>query len=157
MDYEFELMHLSSKFVSDYPADKFPELLLKSGRSYNCLLIDSHDGYLICIPFRSSVKHNNAYIFTSSKRSERSRSGLDYSKMAIISDLDYLDNTIPAIVDKDEYKEMQLQMDVIVSESLEYVDKYIDHVTGKNPLHSKEYERKYLYSTLPYFHKELGI
>ncbi len=34
---------------------------------------------------------------------------------------------------------------------------YVEHVNGYIPLHIKQFDRKYKYSTLQYFHKELGI
>lgn len=39
----------------------------------------------------------------------------------------------------------------------QYIDTYIFHVKGKKILSSNGYERKYKYSTLKYFHNELGI
>ncbi len=38
-----------------------------------------------------------------------------------------------------------------------YIYDYVEHVNGHVPLHIKQFERKYKYSTLKYFHKELGI
>lgn len=60
MEYDSELSLLSSKFTQDYPPATYPELMHKHGRPYTCLLIDSHDDYFICVPFRSSIGHKNA-------------------------------------------------------------------------------------------------
>ena len=62
MEYDSELSLLSSKFTQDYPPATYPELMHKHGRPYTCLLIDSHDDYFICVPFRSSIGHKNALI-----------------------------------------------------------------------------------------------
>ena len=83
MEYDFEIYQLSSKFFADYPETQFPELMHKFGRPYSCLLIDSHDGYFICIPFRSSIGHKNSFMFKNTQRSQRTKSGLDYSKIVI--------------------------------------------------------------------------
>ncbi len=78
MEFDVDICALSKKFYEDYPPQKYPEILRKGSRPYTCLLIDFHTEYLICIPFRSSVTHNEAFIFSGTKRSKRSRSGLDY-------------------------------------------------------------------------------
>ena len=100
MDYLSQVYLLSAKFVQDYPAGAYPELMHKQGRPYTCLLIDSHDGYFICVPFRSSIHHKNAYFFKGTARSQRTKSGLDYSKIVIVSDPDYIDSSTAAIVDQ---------------------------------------------------------
>ena len=38
-----------------------------------------------------------------------------------------------------------------------YVDGYVNHMMKKKVLHKTEFERKYKFSTLKYFHKELMI
>ena len=157
MKYESQVYTLSSKFVSDYPLITFPELMYKQGRPYTCLLIETHEDYFLCVPFRSSINHKNAYHFTSTKRSQNSRSGLDYSKTIVIKNLDYIDSVSPAIVDQDEYSEMMQHLSQIVEEELEYVNTYIKHKKGEKTIHPREYARKYGYSTLSYFDTILGI
>ena len=157
MHYLSEIYLLSSQFIQDYPINKFPELMYKRGRPYACLLIETHDNYYICIPFRSSINHRNAYLFKHTLRSGHTKSGLDYSKIIIINKSDYIDSSTPAIVDQDEYNEMMSNLSQIVKDAISYVDTYINHVTGTSPLHPKQFMRKYGFSTLKYFHKELGI
>ena len=43
-------------------------------------------------------------MFKGTQRSKRTKSGLDYSKLVLIKDNEYLDNK-KAIVDKDEFNE----------------------------------------------------
>jgi hypothetical protein len=157
MEYDVDVYLLSSKFISAYPACSYPELMHKQGRPYACLLIDTHDGYFICVPFRSSISHKNAFMFVGTKRSKHSKSGLDYSKAVLVSNLDYLDSTTKAIVDPDEYTEMMKNLPVIVKEVIDYVDTYINHINGSAPIHPREFARKYQFSTLPYFHNIMGI
>ena len=38
-----------------------------------------------------------------------------------------------------------------------YIHDYVEHINGRILLHIKQFDRKYKYSTLKYFHKELGI
>ncbi len=157
MEYDSELSLLSSKFTQDYPPDTYPELMHKHGRPYTCLLIDSHDDYFICVPFRSSIGHKNAFMFTGTARSKKSKSGLDYSKIVIIRDNGYFDPTKTAIVDQDEYVEMIRSLPTIVQEANDYVNTYINHINGTFTMHPKAFARKYQYSTLPYFHDIMGI
>ncbi len=103
MEYDSKLSLLSSKFTQDYPPTTYPELMHKHGRPYTCLLVEAHDDYFICVPFRSSIGHKNAFLFTGTARSKKSKSGLDYTKIAIIKDNDYFDSATAAIVDQDEY------------------------------------------------------
>jgi len=156
MDFDVEIYQLSAEFIKDYPAAQYPELMCKKGRPYSCLLVDLHQDYFICIPYRSSIQHNNAFLFRGTRRSKRTRSGLDYSKIVLIREEQYLDSA-KAVVDQDEYTETLKNIKRIVGGAVDYVDTYINHVSGKKPLHPKEYQRKYQYSTLPYFHDIMGI
>ena len=126
MEYDSELSLLSPKFVHDYQTALYPELMYKQGRPYTCLLIDSHDDYFICVPFRSSIRHKNAFLFIETVRSKRAKSGLDYSKIVIIKDTAYLDTTATAIIDQDEYTEMMKNLSTIVLETNQYVNTYIN-------------------------------
>ncbi len=157
MEYDSELLLLSSKFIQDYPPAIYPELMYKCGRPYTCLLIDSHYDFFICIPFRSSIKHQNAFMFSSTVRSKKTKSGLDYSKIIIINDNDYLNTKEPVIIDQDEYIEMIRNLPTIAKEANDYVDSYVNHIKKKSPLHPKAFIRKYQYSSLPYFHNIMGI
>lgn len=156
MDYDVEIRLLSQRFAIDYPAETFPELMLKHGRPYTCLLIDTHDGFFICVPFRSSISHNSAYLFQRTQRSRKSRSGLDYTKMALIQNLNYIDS-VPAIVDQDEYVETIQNIRQIVKDVNEYISSYCKHITGEKQLSERAFARKYQYATLPYFHDILGL
>ena len=156
MEFDSEIYLLSPKFVAAYPPATYPELMYKHGRPYTCLLIDSHDDYFICVPFRSSIGHKNAFKFTGTARSRKTKSGLDYSKIVIIKDISYFDSTA-AIVDSDEYTEMIKNLPTIISEATNYVNTYINHINGTSPIHPREFARKYQYSTLPYFHDVMSI
>jgi len=105
MEFDIDICSLSKRFYEDYPPKKYPEILRKEGRPYTCLLINFHTEYLICIPFRSSIKHDEAFIFSGTKRSTRSRSGLDYKKVVLIKNELYVDS-LNAVIDSDEYISM---------------------------------------------------
>ena len=152
-----DILLLSTQFTQDYPHAQYPEIMYKQGRPYSCLLIDTHDDYYICVPFRTSISRNNAFFFKNTQRSKRSRSGLDYEKIVLIKDESYLDYQTKAIVDGDEYKEAITNQDKIARAATKYVDEYVAHVKGEKVLHPREYDRRYRFSTLPYFHDSMGI
>ena len=96
-------------------------------------------------------------MFKNSIRSKRAKSGLDYSKIVIVADNNYIGQT-DAIVDKDEYNETRNNIEYIKNDAQEYVDDYVNYLSGNSTKYDKkEFERIYQYSTLQYFHKELGI
>lgn len=45
----------------------------------------------------------------------------------------------------------------IVSEITHYIDDYIRHITGVSVMNPMQYDRRYKYSTLPYFHVVMGL
>ena len=157
MEFDSQIYLLSSKFMHDYPVELYPELMYKMGRPYTCLLIDTHDDFFICVPFRSNIQHKNAYLFKNTARSRHSRSGLDYTKIVLIKDGRYINSASKAVVDQDEYIETMRNLSQIAREADDYVDSYVNHIQEISPLHPRDFLRKYRYSTLPYFHDILGI
>ena len=61
------------------------------------------------------------------------------------------------MVDQDEYKEMMQHIGQITREAEAYISAYVNDRKGAAPLHPREFQRRYQYSTLPYFHDLLGI
>ena len=150
MKYTVQLCLLTDQFLQDYPSSCFPELLLKQKRPYVSLLLEMHD-YFICIPFRTSIKHENAFLFKTSRRSQKNHSGLDYSKLVIIRDKRYIDLKTKVVVDHDEYVETLQNLPKIINEVGDYIRDYMNHIQGIHLMNSLEFNRKYQYSTLPYF------
>lgn len=111
-EYDYQVLTLTDKFYNDYPPSSYPEIAHKNTRPYNCLLIQSKYGYFICIPYRSHINHKYAFRFRTSQRSRKSKSGLDYSKIIIITNSDYIREN-DAIVDKDEYNETVSNIELI--------------------------------------------
>ena len=155
--FDYQILNLTDQFYSDYPVQSYDELIRKNSRPYNCLLLQSHYGYFICIPYRSHINHPYAYKFKNSVRSKNTKSGLDYSKIVIINHKEYISDT-NAVIDRDESKETRDKIEYIKNDAQKYIDDYVDYLSGKlTKYDSREFERKYQYSTLKYFHKELGI
>lgn len=151
-----QILKLTTDFYAAYPSRLYKELLEKRQRAYNCILFQSHYGYFICVPYRTEINHKYAYRFKKSARSRIHKSGLDYTKIVVITDTRFID-TKDALVDKDEYNETMVNLDKIKREVLNYVEDYVSHIKREKMLHVKEFKRRYLFSTLKYFHMELGI
>lgn len=153
---DYQILKLTDAFYQAYPNPPYREILKKKQRAYNCLLFQSHYDYFICIPYRSEIRHKYAFHFSHTLRSGKHRSGLDYSKIIIIGKTEYIGSK-DAIIDRDEFKETVINLERIKKEALEFVNDYVAHVSGMKLLHVREFKRRYDYSPLKYFHKELGI
>ncbi len=153
---DYQILRLTDSFYNAYPAPPYIELLQKRQRAYNCLLFQTHYDYFICIPFQSKISHEYSFRFKKSKRSQKHKSGLDYTKIIIIGKTEYLD-TKDAVIDRDEFIEMRKNLNKIKKEALEYVEEYIAHASGTKVLREEKFKRKYGFSARKYFHKELGI
>ena len=153
---DYQILKLTDVFYREYPNPPYNEILKKNNRAYNCLLFQSHYDYFICIPYRSEISHKYAFHFTNTTRSKEHKSGLDYSKIVIITKTDYIDS-VDAIIDKDEFKETMVNLKQIKKEALDFVEDYVLHMKGIKMLHEREFERRYGFSSLKYFHRELGI
>ena len=155
MAFVSNICRMTEGFFSKYPYEEYPEILSKSERPYVCLLVEWNNAF-VCIPFRSNIKHKEAFIFKHTKRSKISRSGLDYKKLVLTNDPKDID-TVDVLVDSDEYKISTRFMNEIVDDVTKYIIAYTEHISGKNILDIHEYDRKYKYSTIAYFHNELGL
>ena len=155
-DFTYQVLKLTSNFYNTYPNPPYTEILRKSSRAYNCLLLEVHEDIFICIPYRTNIRHEYAYHFKNSVRSQANRSGLDYTKMVIVTNLDFIDSC-DAIVDQDEFNETVINIDKIRQEAVEFLEDYISHIKGLVLLDKPEFRRRYQYSPLQYFHKELGL
>lgn len=153
---DYQILKLTDLFYEKYPNPPCKEILKKRQRAYNCLLFQTHYNYFICIPFRTEISHGYAYHFKHSERSRVHKSGLDYTKMVIINDTEYIDD-VDAIIDRDEFVETVVNLERIKKEALDFLEDYMKHMKGIRVLHSSEFKRRYQYSPLKYFHCELGL
>ncbi len=165
--YTTKIIRLSNKFFEDYPHEQYEQILEKQERPYSCFSIDTHEGYLICIPFRSRISHDNSYIFDS----ERTRqvieqpgtinvkgAGLDYSKVVLITNPDYID-TENVIIADDEYKELRSWTKHIFGDITKYINGYVEYMRKnyKTETEKTTFVRDYRFTTLIYFHDILGL
>lgn len=153
---DYQILRLTDCFYAAYPNPPYIEILKKKKRAYTCLLFQSHYDYFICIPYRSEILHDNAYHFKTSQRAVMHKSGLDYSKIVIITLREYVCSE-DALIDRDEFRETMRNLERIKREALGYVEAYVAHMNQEKMLHPAEFRRRYQYSPLKYFHEELGI
>ena len=153
---DYQILKLTDDFYNTYPNPPYIEILKKKQRAYNCILFQTHYGYFICVPYRTEISHKYAYHFKNSARSITHKSGLDYTKIVLITDTRFID-TQDALIDKDEYNETMVNLEKIKAEALAFVEEYVSHIKGEQLLHPKEFKRRYSFSPLKYFHTEMGV
>ncbi|MBO5037293.1 MAG: hypothetical protein J6B51_01670 [Clostridia bacterium] len=147
----YELHYLSESFYIKYNPTEYTEIEHKLQRPYIVLLIEI-DNNTFALPLRTNVKHSNCYKFQYSSRPTDSITGIDFSKAVIVNEQEYIGE--PAEIDNKEYVELNDRISFIVSKFRTYLKGYYTYVSGK----ANEYQaKKYQYTTLKYFHKELGI
>lgn len=147
----YGLNYLSDEFYKQYPSEEFSEIEHKTSRPYMVLLIKI-DNNTYAIPFRTNIRHKYCYKFKNSNRDSQSVTGLDYTKAVIVNDANFIGNK--ANIDNKEFVELNSKYYFIISQFKKYVQGYSDYINGK----LNQYEqRKYQFSTLKYFHKELNL
>jgi len=139
--------HLTKLFYDTYAG--CCEVLQKEQRQY-CIALFTVDGITFAIPFRTNINHKHCYIFKNSPRS--GNSGLDFTKAVVITDPKYIGND--TFIDSKEYSEFVKKQSVIANRFKNFINDYKKWTT--NPSHYRA-EKIIAFSSLQYFHKELGI
>lgn len=148
-----EIKKLTQLFYDDHPHNLYPEILSNIDRPYSIALFKLSN-YYVGVPFRTYMRHNNGFLF-SNKLVKGSRPGLDYSKIVIFKNEKYIGERIN--INNQQQAEFKKNIATITSEIENYIQAYIDHYNNISPLHPREFQRKYGYSTLKYFHEIIGI
>ena len=148
---KYKLNYLTAEFYNRYNPEEYPEIENKVNRPYMVMLVQIEDN-IFAIPFRTNVKHSNCYKFKNSSRQTNSVTGLDYSTAVIVNDSKYIGAA--ARINDAEYTELDKNYYYITKQFTSFVKNYIKYANGK----LNEYQaKKYKYTTLKYFRKELGI
>ena len=147
----YELHYLSDEFYKKYNSYDYPEIEHKAQRPYIVLLLKI-DNNTFALPLRTNIKHNSCYKFQYSGRPTESVTGIDFSKAVIVNDKKYIENI--AEIDNKEYVELNDRIVFIINKFRTYIRGYYSYANGN----ANEFQaKKYKYTTLKYFHKELGI
>ena len=147
----YKLSYLSSEFYKIYNSEEYPEIENKESRPYMVILIQI-DENTFAIPFRTNVSHNNCYKFKTSTRPTGSVTGLDYTKAVIVNEDKFIG--ADARINDKEYIELNEHYAFIIKQFKKYVSDYIEFVNGKQAYY---FTKKFQFTTLKYFHKELGL
>jgi ribosomal protein S8 len=98
------------------------------------------------IPFRTHINHRFSFLTVPAEKK-----GIDFSKAVVIYKSSYIDNTRKAIINRQERK-------VIMKDEVKIINKFSKYVRDYKSLIQKGERRfYYAFSTLQYFHQELGI
>lgn len=125
-----------------------PQVLTKD-RGYGVVHVQ-HGALTFALPLRSNLNHPNGFK-TSFDKNAKSWNGIDYTKALVVSDADFESVAFKTRTDA-EYKKIKKNSEKIKKEFFLYVTEYVTAVkTGL------ELDRKFAFTTLQYFHKELGI
>lgn len=147
----YKLNYLSAAFYATYDSVRFPEIENKDSRPYIVVLVKVENN-TFAVPFRTNVKHNNCYKFKTSTRPTNTVTGIDYTKAVIVNDSNYIGSA--ARINDKEYNELDANFHIILKEFSQYVKGYIKYMSGRKGEYNRQ---KYMFTTLKYFHKELGI
>lgn len=147
----YKINYLSEQFYIDFNSSEYPEIESKTDRPYMVMLIQIEEN-TFAIPFRTRITHKYSYRFANSSRKTNRSTGLDFTKAVIVNDVKYIGAS--ARVNDAEYSELDINHYVIIRRFKRYVSEYIKYKKGLLPT---QVSANYKYSTLKYFHKELGI
>lgn len=151
MNIKYRLRYLTEDFYKIYNEIDYPEIEHKLERPYMVFLVKI-DNNTYAIPFRTNVKHKWCYKFKNTSRDTKYATGLDYSKAVIVNEELYIGGS--AVIDNKEYVELNNKYYFIIKQFNAYLKGYIKYAKGE----VNEFEaRKYKFSTLQYFHEELGL
>ena len=136
---------LTAQFYKDYA--NCPEIEQKQLRPYIMLLIKI-DGLTFALPMRSHIKHRYAYY-----TDKVNGCGVDYSKAVVINDINlYIDRKLPHIRPNERRK--LFGKNYIITKAFK---KYLEDYKKAIKLNADRKNYIYKFSTLQYFHKELGF
>jgi len=142
-----KFVFLSSDFYKDYIS--CTEIEQKVDRPY-AMAWATINNVDFAIPLRSNIKHGYA-VWTN----KQNHCGLDLSKAVVINDkAKYIDCVRTAYIRQDEFDSLRGKEHYIQQKLETYINKYIKALSKRDLL---ENNRLCEYSTLQYFHKELGI
>ena len=146
-----EFHRLSAAFYTQF--GRCEEILTKEERPYYVLLLELN-GLTYAIPLRSHITHSYCFIADSLNGKN---SGLDYSKALVITDSAKYIDPAPVTIRQHEYNVLKQREYLIKKQFSSYVALYKKEICRrqKNPLLPVSMMCRY--STLKYFHKELGI
>ena len=143
-----DLVFLSQHFYTEYPPEQYPEMQRKVNRPYLVIIIEIRD-ITFAVPLRHHIAHNYSFI---TNRAERW--GVDFSKAVVVSRPDFIESpNRPIMIERNEYDKIIENRKYIQSKFEKFLNKYERAILNNTPLNDPILK----YSTLQYFHNELGL
>jgi protein AbiQ len=111
------------------------------------------DNLTFAIPFRSNINHNASLItLRQTTNSKNGRRGIDFSKAVVINDEKYIDRSRFPYINRQEFIFLESKEFLILKGLKKFITEYKRLVQFKQKTSSV-----YKFSTLQYFHVELGL
>lgn len=148
---KYSINFLTESFFYDHSRTKYPEIERKRNRPYMFIALRIEGNYF-AIPFRTNINHKYSYRFGATGRKTVFSTGVDFTKAVIVDKESYIGEKVK--IDKAEYNELRKKYFHVIAKFKKYVKGYITLSRKKVDMESNY---KYRYSTLRYYHKELGI
>jgi protein AbiQ len=149
IDYAF----LSLDFYKHYNHAQYPEISCKVNRPYIVCLVKI-DRLTFAIPFRSNIKHSASLITDKeSGNPKKGYPGIDFSKTVVINNNRYIDKRRHPSISHREFVFLENKGLSIIRKLKHYISGYKKVVS----LGRQNFVPPYRYSSLQYFHAELGI
>ena len=129
------------------------EILTKEERPYYVLILEIYE-LTFAIPLRSNISHPFCYV---ADNSTGNKCGLDYSKAVIITDPQKYIDPAAITIRQHEYNVLKQKEYLIKKQFSSFVKSYKKEIQRrkKNPMLPVSLLCRY--STLKYFHNELGL
>jgi len=136
---------LSEEFYKTYKENEYPEILHKPTRPYVMLMVKI-DNLTFAIPIRSHLRHKFGFI-----TNKETNAGLDYSKAVIILKPEYISDKQRITITRQEMLLISNSKELIIKDFKRFLHTY------KRKIKNNLSETLLKYSSLQYFHKELGL
>lgn len=123
-----------------------PQVLSKD-RGYGVVYL-GYGGLVFALPLRSNLNHPHGFktVFDG-----KVWNGIDYTKALVVNASDF-EQVAFKTRDNNEYLKIKKNKDKIEREFIMYLTEYVDAISG-----GEELNQKFKFTTLQYFHTELGI
>lgn len=145
-----ELIYLTKDFYEDYPQSVYSEILHKNDRPYAVVFIIV-DGLEFALPFQSHIRHQ--YLFITDSSHPNDLKGIDYTKAVLITSPTYKSSS-EVRIRQNEFNALKGNEYKIMKGFKSYLNQY---KKAAKRLDVKRNQTFCKYSSLQYFHKELGI
>ena len=147
----FTLNKLSMDFYNAFLEDIYPKIEHKPSRPYLVMIIVIEKNRF-ALPLRTNIRHNYCYKFKNTGHNTESSTGIDFTKAVVITNEKYVGDE--AMIDNKEYVELMNKFYFVIAKFKRYLAGYIKFCRNGGDLFVA---RRYQFTTLKYFKKELGI